>query len=105
MPRESNAKSISDALQNGFTVEHLVSLLNELVPDLEQLRQLPKEKQQGRGPNGQWKSAFPAVAAALMKRGYMTRDISDKALTRLFNAQFGVAISDGTMRKTRAYEG
>ena len=103
-PRESNAKSISDALQNGFRVEHLAALINKLVPNLEKLRQLPKEKQQGRGINGEWKSAFPAVAAALMKRGYMTRDISDKALTRLFNAQFGVAISDGTMRKTRAHE-
>lgn len=104
MPREPKVKRISDALQNGFTVEHLAALINELVPDLESLRQLPKVKQQGRGPNGEWKSAFPAVAAALMKRGYMTRDISGKDLTRLFNAQFKVIISDGLMRKTRAHE-
>lgn len=104
MPRPFNAKSISDVLQNGFSVEQLASLIKTLVPNLEKLRLLPKAKQQGRGPNGEWKSAFPAVAAALIKLGYMRRDVSDKELTRLFNAQFEVNFSDGTMRKTRAHE-
>lgn len=102
--REPKIKSLSDALYKGFTFEHLASMVSALVPNLETLRTLPKEKQGGRGPNSEWKSAFPAIVAALMNRGYLTRDISDKALERLFSKDFGVDITDRTYAKARAYD-
>jgi hypothetical protein len=98
---EPKLKNLLDILRGGFTVERLTALITYLVPDLDKLRSLPKEKQQGRGRNGEWKSAFPAVAAALEARGYLLDTVSDRVLASLFYKQFNVSISDKTFSKRR----
>jgi hypothetical protein len=94
--REPQLKNLSDTLRGAFTIEQLEELVNNLIPNLEAARSNDKQGQAGQSVK--WKSAFPAIALALMQRGYMAKDVSCNSLAHLFCKHFKVSITGRTFQ-------